>query len=141
MLGRSHRFLGITSTFWGVNVPCSRTQHGLTCVGLEPPTSGSGVRGINHQATALPHLRWAFSDNLRIILSVLHKNISCGYSLEVRRCYNVHLSRVIRKPTFCICENKDADQLRGNREVDQCLCFRYIDSTIPLLSKPEISRL
>ena len=39
MSGRSHRFLGITSTFWGVNVPCSRTQHGLTRVGLEPPTS------------------------------------------------------------------------------------------------------
>ena len=40
MLGWSHRFLGITSTFWGVNVPCSRTQKGLTRVGLEPPTSG-----------------------------------------------------------------------------------------------------
>ena len=44
----------------------------------------------------------------------------------------------MRKPTFCICENKDADQLRGNREADQRLCFRYIDSTIPLLSKSEI---
>ena len=32
------------------------------------------------------------------------------------------LSHVMRKPTFCICENKDADQR---------LCFRYIDSTIP----------
>ena len=51
------------------------------------------------------------------------------------------MSRVIRKPTFCICENKDADQLRGNREADQRLCFRYIDSTIPLLSKSEISSL
>ena len=38
----------------------------------------------------------------------------------------------MRKPAFCICENKDADQLRGNREADQCLFFRYIDSTIPL---------
>ena len=47
----------------------------------------------------------------------------------------------MRKPTFCICENKDADQLRGNREADQRICFRYIDSTIPLLSKPEISGL
>ena len=28
MSGRSHRFLGITSTFWEVNVSCSRTQHG-----------------------------------------------------------------------------------------------------------------
>ena len=39
---------------------------------------------------------------------------------------------------FCICENKDADQLRGNREADQRLCFRYIDSMIPLLSISEI---
>ena len=43
------------------------------------------------------------------------------------------------KPTICICENKDADQLRGNREADQRLCFRYSDSTIPLLLKSEIS--
>ena len=39
----------------------------------------------------------------------------------------------MRKPTFCICENKDADQLRGNREADQRLCFPYTDCTIPLL--------
>ena len=50
-----------------------------------------------------------------------------------------YLSRVMRKPTFCICENKDADQLSSNREADQRLCFRYIDSTISLLSKSEIS--
>ena len=49
--------------------------------------------------------------------------------------------RVMRKPKFYICENKDADQLRGNRETDQRLCFRYKDSTIPLLSKSEISSL
>ena len=51
------------------------------------------------------------------------------------------LSLVMRKPDFCICENKDADQLRGYREADQCLCFRYTDSTIPLLPKSEISSL
>ena len=47
----------------------------------------------------------------------------------------------MRKPAFCIGENKDADQLRGNREADQCLCFRYIGSAIPLLPKYEISSL
>ena len=47
----------------------------------------------------------------------------------------------MRKPAFCICENKDADQLHGNREADQRLCFRYTDSTIPLLPKSEISSL
>ena len=47
----------------------------------------------------------------------------------------------MRKQTICIGENKGADQLRGNREADQRLCFRYTDSTIPLLSKSEISSL
>ena len=47
----------------------------------------------------------------------------------------------MRKPAFCICKNKDADQLCGNGEADQRLCFRYIDSTIPLLSKSEMSSL
>ena len=45
----------------------------------------------------------------------------------------------MRKPVFCMCENKDADQLRGDREADQRLGFRYLDSTITLLTKSEIS--
>ena len=51
----------------------------------------------------------------------------------------LYLSRLMGKPTICIGENKGADQLRGNREADQRLCFRYSDSTIPLLLKSEIS--
>ena len=49
----------------------------------------------------------------------------------------------MRKPTFCICKNKDPDQLRGNCEADQSLCIRYMDSTIgiPLLPKSEVSSL
>ena len=47
----------------------------------------------------------------------------------------------MRKPTFYIGENKDADQLRSDREADQRHCFCYIDSTIPLFSKSEISSL
>ena len=50
-----------------------------------------------------------------------------------------YMSRLMGKPTICIGENKDADQLRGNREADQRLCFHYSDSTIPLLLKSEIS--
>ena len=45
------------------------------------------------------------------------------------------------KPTICIGKNKDADQLRGNCDADQRLCFRYTDNTIPLLSKSKISSL
>ena len=41
----------------------------------------------------------------------------------------------MRRPAFCICEIKDADQLQSNSEADQRLCFRYTDSTIPQLRK------
>ena len=44
------------------------------------------------------------------------------------------MSRCMGKPTICIGENKGADQLRSNCEADQRLCFRYTDSTIPLLN-------
>ena len=63
------------------------------------------------------------------------------YIVSADSVLSAHLSFVMRKPAFCICENKDADQLRGNREADQRLCFRYIDSTIPLLPKSEFSSL
>ena len=46
----------------------------------------------------------------------------------------------MRKPALCMCENKGADQLCGNRTADQCLCFCFIDSTmikIPLLLNPK----
>ena len=46
----------------------------------------------------------------------------------------------MEKPTIYIGENKGADQLRGNREADQRLCFRYSDdSTIPPLLNSKIS--
>ena len=68
-----------------------------------------------------------------------------GWRLEIpylrSRGIELYMSLVMRKPFFCICENKDADQLRGNRKADQPPCFRYIDSTITLLSKSEISSL
>ena len=53
----------------------------------------------------------------------------------------VSMSHVMRKPAFYICKNKGADQLRCNCTADQRLCFRYIDSAIPLLLKSETSSL
>ena len=44
-----------------------------------------------------------------------------------------YLICVMRKPDFCLCENKDTDQLCSNCTADQRLCFRYLDSTIPPL--------
>ena len=50
---------------------------------------------------------------------------------QIQMCQFCHMSHRISKTTICRCENKGADQLRGNREADQCLCFRYTDRTIP----------
>ena len=44
-----------------------------------------------------------------------------------------HLSHCMGKPTICIRQNKGTVQLRSNCEADQHLCFRYTDSTLPLL--------
>ena len=73
------------------------------------------------------------------------KYMIANFRICLRKFTKVHLAvemiRGVRKPTFCICENKDADQLLGNREADRRLCFRYIDSIIPLLPKSEIPSL
>ena len=37
-------------------------------------------------------------------------------------------------------QRRRSDQLRGYREADQYLCFRYTGGTIPLPPKSEISR-
>ena len=62
---------------------------------------------------------------------------------DVHLCIGAHLGRQtslpVRKPTICICENKDADQLCGNCTADQHLCYRHTDSTIPLLTISKFS--
>ena len=45
----------------------------------------------------------------------------------------------MRKLLFAYAKTKGEDQLRGNHAADQHLCFRYIDSTIPVLPKFQAS--
>ena len=66
-------------------------------------------------------------------------NLLLKYWLNFKQLHEQQMSRHVGKPTICIGENKGADQLRSNCEADQRLCFRYSDSTIPLLLKSEIS--
>ena len=54
--------------------------------------------------------------------------------------YDKCILNVMSKQDFCISENKGADQLRSNCEADHCLCFLYMDSTIPTLVKHKVSR-
>ena len=104
--------------------------------------------------TGIYHLKWLHSNGLwsnffnqahQNNMSIMTIGKWCHLGSNVKWTFlekgEPHLSLVMRKPAFCICENKDADQLRGNRQADQCLCFLYIASTIPLLPKYKISSL
>ena len=73
------------------------------------------------------------------ILAIKKKNMYSAKIFLFGGKIKFDMSRLVGKPTICIGENKDADQLRGNREADLRLCFRYMDSTLPLLLKSEIS--
>ena len=42
----------------------------------------------------------------------------------------VHLSPLMGKPTICIGETKDADQLRGNREADFAVTAKLISAFV-----------
>ena len=74
------------------------------------------------------------------MLDYIDKNYSmrntcmCGAMKPVSLLFDqpTYVSRYEKAGFFGICENKDADQR---------LFFRYTDSTIPLLPKPEISIL
>ena len=89
----------------------------------------------------VPFYKWRSCINrmLGIVITINHvPACKIGNQKHLFHCKK-YLSRVMRNPTFCICENKDADQLRGNREAGQRLCFRNIDSAISLLSESKIS--
>ena len=98
------------------------------------PRGGSFVQYID---PFTPHSNTGFQMSLfKINLFI---TINCDRQCALYFFVFLYMSRPVRKPTICIGENKDADQLRGNREADQRLCFRYSDSTIPLLLKSKIS--
>ena len=76
------------------------------------------------------------------ILDYFHTSCFTEFQNMTRNYLFSLLIELCREKTgFCICENKDAEQLRGKREADQRLCFRYSDTTILLLPKYEISGL
>ena len=50
-----------------------------------------------------------------------------------------YMSHITKKWLLAYVKNKGADQLQSNFAADQRLCFRFIDSTIPVLLKPKIS--
>ena len=76
------------------------------------------------------------------VVSTIKIDISSDLKYSANESNNVYLFSYeprSEKTGFLHMQNNDADQLRGNHEADQRLCFHYTDSTIPLLSKSKIS--
>ena len=111
------------------------------------------IKRLDFNGTDLGDVKRGFTKFICLAVDIIGKNLlSCqiGYFIHTvvimflsvsQNKTKVNMSLCVRKPTICLCENKDADQLRGNREADQRLCFRYADSTVPLLLKSKISSL
>ena len=76
-----------------------------------------------------------------LLILTVDRDDTAQLSIDLVNSRYVYISRIMRKPDIYICENKGADQLRGNHEADQRLCFRYTGSAILLLAKSEISSL
>ena len=143
-------------------------QPGLCRTWSETPKTGFLTTRLIRALSGLPDLilccsqRQLFNDRARVmffqwiksnvainIREILHgymslyKFDSLCFMFELRflSTSQHYMSRVMRKQTFCMWENKDTDQLRSNCEADQRLCFCYTDTTIPPLSKSKISSL
>ena len=52
-----------------------------------------------------------------------------------------YLSHVMRKPVYALCEQQRRRSACASAQSDQHLCFRCLDSIIPLVSISEISSL
>ena len=100
-------------------------QAKCTCKSIAPNEMLQRINGSRSSPLAM-HL--AYRRQLKAICTnnLWQKQISLNILLSNFQ----KMSRIMRKPAFCICETKDADQLHSNHPADQRLCFRYIDSTI-----------
>ena len=130
-------------------------DHSLQTSTIEPPSFCYILTGEDHDSLSITPSTTGSQQSkpdsytkLSDITPEITKRCSCTgkvlyihLNAEVSTGGQFNMSHCIRKPAKCLGENKGADQLRGNREADQHLCFRYTDSTIPLLLKHKISSL
>ena len=81
-----------------------------------------------------------FSHDAAHILIIIFADVSLKMNVFVY--IDNEISCIMRKPGFCICKNKGADQQQhGSHAADQRLCLGYKESTIPLLPEFKISSL
>ena len=99
----------------------------------ESTSSFRGIKSIflSTSFDAVPALKQTVQPKVKCRISKYRSPYSDGLKSALLVCFI--LAYYIRKLALCICKKKGADQLCGDHTADQCLCFHYIDSTIPLL--------
>ena len=80
-------------------------------------------------------------DNVEVYKSIMVSSVDRNRKVAAYMITSVKISCIMRKPAFCMWENKGADQLQGNCTPDQRLCFGFVESSILLLPKYEILSL
>ena len=114
-------------------IPPSKPKREITKI----TNSQNTIRAYGQPSEQLFPKRWPLSNpncfHTKFLIGTCQSSVRCSRSmflLDFVFIYlKMHISRVVRKPAFCTCENKAADQLYGKRTADQRLCIRYTDST------------
>ena len=110
-----------------------------TSLNIHPHVSGSGADLKSVKKNNLAYSRFLLyhpNQDFFRVSEWTYKNYTILFSIDK---LEIIMSSYMRKPTFCICKNKDADQLCSNCTADQRLRFGFTYSTIPLLLKSKIS--
>ena len=94
-----------------------------------------GTLDLNFECIKLLQNDFCKQRHIPLNVTIPGQDRICPKTHLCRTFFAEYMSCVMSKPDFCTYENKDIDQLCGDRTADQRLCFRYMDSTIPLLLK------
>ena len=79
------------------------------------------ARGLKYQITVVEGFCVA---KTKVLISCV---VTCAFTAQLICAFVFTYEPRREKTGFCVCGNKDTDQLRGNREADQRLCFCYKD--------------
>ena len=86
-------------------------------------------RTDGQRENSIPPLKLRFGGGYKYVYPCISQfyYIKVGYKgvFILRTCFPDEISRAMRKLDFCICENKEADQLCSYCSANQHLCFRH----------------
>ena len=113
----NHKHVNLMLSLWHFQVNSS-LQHGF--LGQMP----FGLKWNLHFAKDYAEF---FCSSAISPFSLVNNCLYCDDNFQMK---DDDMSRVMGKSAFCICENKDADQLRGHREADLAVTAKLISAFV-----------